>query len=63
MSGSGRSTLVCDICGDALVWSVPVTKKTARAIGKPKGWRVDKLNRDVCEKHPTLKPRKTDKEK
>lgn len=52
--------LVCDICEVQVVqWVQPISKTQARAVAKSKyGWRVDKLNRDVCHQHPTLTPQR-----
>lgn len=54
------SELVCDICRVQVVsWDGPISKTQARRVAKVKyGWRVDKLNRDVCHEHPTLKPQR-----
>lgn len=63
MSYSRTVTLHCDICREELTWKskgAPAASLTVtRAAAKALGWRVDKLNRDVCSYHPTLKRQKT----
>lgn len=45
--------LCCDLCSERLIGEVrdfPVAE--IRAEAKAEGWRRDKLNRDVCPRHP-----------
>jgi hypothetical protein len=60
MSISHRTTLACDLCPAAVSWESSVSKTLARQAAKGRyGWRVDKLNRDVCQLHPRMNQRKT----
>jgi hypothetical protein len=62
----GVSRLKCDLCpeNDASIRSsMHTTADFLRRDAKTRSnWRRDKLNRDVCPRHPTLTPQK-DKEK
>ena len=51
------SRLDCDICGKSLTWAFTVSGTGMRTVGKTKGWRRDKLGRDICEDHPRLNER------
>lgn len=65
MSYSRTVTLHCDLCREELTWmskGTPAASLTVvRTAAKKRGWRVDKLNRDVCSYHPPLKPQKREK--
>lgn len=66
MSIEYAAALRCDLCSGlvTITWGDRTSKALARKAAREKyGWRVDKLNRDICNAHPTLKPRKSDKEK
>jgi hypothetical protein len=47
-----RSTLECDLCDWAIIWKTNVSRTMARRVARTRGWRIDKLNRDVCDRHP-----------
>jgi hypothetical protein len=54
----GVSRLVCDVCPQDDSRGCMATGTTAailRQSAKLKGWRKDKLGRDICPKHPKLK--------
>lgn len=54
----GVSRLVCDVCPENDSRALSATHSTAaflRKGGRDSGWRRDKLNRDICPRHPKLK--------
>lgn len=58
MTALRRVFLFCDLCQDFLdTDAVPPhrTATEARESARRKGWRRDKLGRDVCPGHPKLK--------
>jgi hypothetical protein len=63
MTARHAAALDCDLCERSLTWDVSVTDTTMRAVAKLKGWRRDKIGRDVCGDHPRLNQRNRKKEK
>lgn len=66
--GSSGPVLTCDLCPppEFKLGETPDTSRyfrhyaaetitELRRLAKMKGWRRDKLNRDICPKHPKLK--------
>jgi len=48
--------LRCDLCPDTwLGWNGNLPKVAAEQQAREKGWRKDKLGRNVCPAHPKLK--------
>lgn len=57
-----RLSIVCEVCpeNDRSILSVVLkddfrTVVLARKAARDKGWRRDKLGRDVCPRHPKLR--------
>jgi hypothetical protein len=51
------TTLTCEVedCGWAVKVQADVSKAAIRKKAREQdGWRVDKLNRDICGQHPRL---------
>lgn len=60
MAVEHRTALKCDLCPHQITWQLPLSQTAARQAAKQKyGWRTDKLNRDVCGRHPKLNQRKS----
>jgi hypothetical protein len=54
---ASRTTLHCDMdtCLARMVWSGYLSRASAEALARDKGWRKDKLGRNICASHPKLK--------
>lgn len=57
ISRTATTTLHCDSddCLTALKWSGYLPKDAAEKAARDRGWRKDKLGRNLCPVHPKLK--------
>lgn len=50
-----RTELCCDLCTAAFRWNGHLPRAMAERKAREKGWRRDKLGRNVCPVHPKLR--------
>lgn len=50
-----KTELTCDLCPETVTWYGHLPRAMAERLAREKGWRKDKLGRNVCPAHPKLK--------